>query len=72
MLRAPYAAAALGGIGLAGLGFWLERRTLVSPETIQRKDFPLILAAGFGFFIVIGVGMVSLSALIATWYLPPL
>ena len=72
MLRTPYWPVALGGIGFAALGFWLERATLVSPETIARKDFQLILAAGFGFFAVIGVGVASLSALVATWYLPRL
>ena len=72
VLRAPYWAVALGGISLAALGFWLERKALVSPETVLRKDFFLILAAGFGFFAVVGVGMVSLSALIATWFLPRL
>ena len=72
ILRAPYGAVAVGGIGLAALGFWLERATLVSPSTTARKDFYIILVAGFGFFAVIGVGLVSLSALIATWYLPRL
>lgn len=70
VLRAPYWAVAVGGIGLAALGFWLERATLSSPETVARKDFRLIFAAGFGFFVVVGVGVVSLSALLATWYLP--
>lgn len=57
---------------MATLGFWLERATLVSAETMARKDFRLILAAGISFFVVVGVGVVSLSALIATWYLPRL
>jgi hypothetical protein len=57
---------------MATLGFWLERATLVSSETMARQDFRLILAAGFAFFVVVGVGVVSLSALIATWYLPRL
>ena len=69
ILRMPYGAVVAGGFGLAALGFWLERATLVSPETMSRKDFYLILVAGFGFFAVIGVGVVSLSALLATWYL---
>jgi hypothetical protein len=72
VLRAPYWPAALGGISLAALAFWLERAVLVSPETAQRKDFRLILVAGYGFFAVVGVGVVSLSALLATWYLPHL
>ena len=70
VLRTPYGAVAVGGIGLAAFGFWLERATLFSPETVARKDFHLIAGAGFGFFAVVGVGVVSLSALIATWYLP--
>jgi len=70
VLRAPYGAVAVGGIGLAAIGFWLERATLFGPETVARKDFHLIAVAGFGFFAVIGIGVVSLSALIATWYLP--
>lgn len=69
-LRTPYGAVAVGGIGLAALGFWLERATLFGPETVARKDFYLIAVAGFGFFAVIGVGVASFSALIATWYLP--
>ena len=72
VLRTPYWAVAVGGTGLAAFGFWLERATLVSPETMARKDFHLILVAGLGFFAVVGVGIVSLSALIATWYLPRL
>jgi len=70
ILRTPYWAIAVGGIGLSALGFWLERATLVSPETVARKDFYLILSAGIGFFAVVGVGLVSLSALVATWYMP--
>ena len=70
ILRTSYGPVALGGAGLAALGFWLERATLISPNTVARKDFYLILVAGFGFFVVVGVGLVSLSALIATWYLP--
>jgi len=68
----PYWSVAVGAAGLSGLGFWLERATLLSPETVARKDFYLILAAGIGFFAVVGVGIVSLSALMATWYLPRL
>lgn len=72
VLRTPYWAVALGGLSMAALGFWLERAVLLSPETAARKDFLLILVAGYGFFAVVGVGVVSLSALIATWYLPRL
>lgn len=72
IFRTPYWSAAVGGVGLAALAFWLERSTLLSPETKQRKDFHLIAVAGLGFFIVVGVGIVSLSDLIATWYLPRL
>lgn len=72
VLRTSYSAVAAGGLGLAALAFWLERATLVGPETMARKDFHLILVAGFGFFVVVGIGIVSLSALIATWYLPRL
>lgn len=70
VLRTPFGAVAVGGMGLSVLGFWLERATLVSPETMARKDFYLILIAGLGFFAVVGIGIVSLSALIATWYSP--
>ena len=70
ILHTSYGPVALGGVGLAALGFWLERATLVSANTVARKDFYLILVAGFGFFVIIGIGLVSLSALIATWYLP--
>ena len=72
VLRTHYWAAATGGIGLAALAFWLERATLLSPETRARKDFHVISLAGFGFFAIVGVGIVSLSDLIATWYLPRL
>jgi hypothetical protein len=72
MLRTSFGAVAVGGTGLAALGFWLERATLVSPDTIARRDFYLILVAGLGFFAIIGVGLASLSALVATWYLPRL
>jgi hypothetical protein len=72
VFRTPYWMVALGGIAMAALGFWLERATLVSSDTKARKDFYLILIAGFCFFVVVGVGLVSLSALIATWYLPRL
>ena len=70
VLRTSYGAVAVGGIGLAALGFWLERATLFGLETMARKDLYLIAFAGFGFFAVVGVGVVSFSALIATWYLP--
>ena len=72
VLRTPYWPVVLGGITLSALGFWWERATLLSPETISRKDFQLIFGAGLGFFAVVGVGVASLSALIATWYLPRL
>ena len=71
-LRAPYAAVVMGGLAVAALGFWLDRAWLVSPETAQRKDFHLILACGYGFFAVVGVGLVSLAALLSRWYLPHL
>lgn len=72
ILRTPYWAVAVGGLGMAAVGFWLERATLVNSETKAREDFYLILIAGFCFFVIVGVGLVSLSALIATWYLPRL
>jgi hypothetical protein len=71
LLHAPYVVVALGGLASAGLGFWLERAELITPETAQRKDFQVILAAGFGFFAVLGVGLVSLSCLLSNWYLLP-
>jgi len=70
MLRAPYPAVAVGGFAVAALGFWLERAVLISPETAQRKDFYFILAAGYGFFAVVGVGIVALGSLFARWWLP--
>jgi hypothetical protein len=72
MFRAPFALVAVGGLAAAALGFWLERATLVTPETARRKDFYLILVAGFGFFAVLGVGIVSLGSLFARWWLPRL
>jgi hypothetical protein len=69
-MRVPYWVVAVGGLGLAALAFWLERATLVSPETRARNDYFVILVAGLGFFAVVGVGVVSLCTLIATWYLP--
>jgi hypothetical protein len=72
MLRTPFAAVVGGGLGVAALGFWLERAALVTPETRQRKDFYLILVAGYGFFAVVGVGIVSLGSLFAHWWLPRL
>jgi hypothetical protein len=72
MFRTPFWPVAFGGIVLAALAFWLERASLANPETVARKDFQLILAAGIAFFAIIGVGVASFSALIATWYLPRL
>ena len=72
VFRAPYLPVAIGGIAAATLAFWLERELLAGPETRQRKDFRLILAAGYAFFAVVGVGLVSLSCLLATWWLPRL
>ena len=72
VLRTTYWVVAAGGVTLAALAFWLERATLLGPETTARRDFRLILVAGFGFFVVVAVGLVSLSALVATWYLPSL
>ena len=69
ILRTSYAPVAMGGVLLAALGFWLERASLVNSDTVARKDFYLILVAGVGFFVIIGIGLVSLSALLATWYL---
>jgi len=66
-LRAPYWAVVIGGLCAAALGFWLERDVLTGPDTASRKDFPLILAAGFGFFAVVGVGLVSVGYLTAAW-----
>ncbi len=70
VLRAPYLADLAGGLAAAALGFWLERTHLVTPETRARRDFRLILFAGYGFFAVIGVGIVSLASLAARWWLP--
>jgi hypothetical protein len=70
MLRAPYPAVVAGGLLAAALGFWLERTSLITPETRARKDFQLILLAGYGFFAVIGAGLASLGSLLAHWYLP--
>ena len=72
MVRAPFPAVILGGLAAAALGFWLERGALITPETRARKDFQLILAAGYGFFAVVGVGLTGLGALLAHWYLPRL
>jgi hypothetical protein len=66
--RAPFWAVLIGGLGAAALGFWLERDVLAGPDTAARKDFPLILAAGYGFFAIVGVGLVSVGYLIAVWY----
>jgi len=71
-LRAPYLVVLVGGLAAAALAFWLERDALVTPETAARKDFRLILAAGFGFFAVLGVGLTALAALLSTWWLPRL
>ena len=70
MLRTHYWPVAAGGLLAAALGFWLERVSLLTPDTVERKDFKLILAAALGFFAVVGVGVASLSALLARWYLP--
>jgi hypothetical protein len=72
MLRTPYAAVVVSGLAVAALGFWLDRAALISPETAQRKDFRLLLACAYGFFAVVGVGLVSLFSLLAHWYLPRL
>lgn len=72
MFRAPFALVLVGGLAVAALGFWLERATLVPPETARRKDFYLILVAGYGFFAVFGVGIVSVGSLVARWWLPRL
>ena len=72
VLRAPYWAVAAGGLAAATLGFWLSRAVLLGPDTARRKDFPLIAAAGFGFFAVLGVGLTSLACLLSGWWLHPL
>jgi hypothetical protein len=72
VLRAPYPVVVVGGLAVAALGFWLERAVLISPETAQRKDFYLILVAGYGFFAVVGVGLVALACLLTKWCLPHL
>ena len=70
VLRAPYWLVAVGGLGAATLGFWLLREVLAGPETRRRGDFYLILAAGYGFFAIVGVGLVSLICLLSEWWLP--
>jgi hypothetical protein len=72
VFRAPYPLVVIGGLATAALGFWLERGVLASPETRQRKDFQLILAAGYGFFAFVGIGLVALANLLSIWYLPRL
>jgi hypothetical protein len=67
-LRAQFWAVVVGGLGAAALGFWLEWGVLAGPDTAQRKDFPLLLAAGFGFFAIVGVGLVSVGYMTAEWY----
>jgi len=63
-VRAPFGLVALGGLSAAALGFWLERATLVGPETRTRKDFYVIFAAGCGFFAIMGVGLASLGVIL--------
>jgi hypothetical protein len=70
VVRAPYFAVVVGGLAASALGFWLERAVLITPETRARKDFQLIVVAGYGMFAVVGVGLVSLSALLSRWWLP--
>ena len=62
-LRDPFWIVVVGGLLAAALAFWLERGVLLTVETKARRDFPLILAAGYAFLAVVGVGLVSLSYL---------
>jgi hypothetical protein len=66
-LGAQFWVVALGGLAAATLGFWFERDALLTEETRARRDFPLILAAGYAFLVVVGVGVVSLSYLAGEW-----
>ena len=72
VFRAPYPLVVIGGLATAAMAFWLERAVLAGPETRERKDFALILAAGYGFLAFVGVGLVALSCLLSIWYLPRL
>ena len=65
--HAPFWLVVAGGLAAAAFGFWLERAALVDAETRRRPDFPLIAAAGYGFFAIIGIGLVSLSYLLGEW-----
>jgi len=69
-LGAQFWVVVLGGLAAASVGFWLERDVLLSAETRARRDFALILAAGYAFLAVVGVGLVSLSYLAGEWLHP--
>jgi len=68
----PFWVVVLGGLAAAAFGFWLERSVLIGPETAQRKDFYLILAAALAFFAVVGVGIVSVSYILGHGWFPHL
>lgn len=66
-LTAPFWIVAVGGLAAAALAVWLEHEILLNAETRARRDFPLILAAGYAFLAVVGVGLASASYLGGEW-----
>ena len=67
LVRAPFAAVIVGGLGAAALAMWLERATLTRPAPGRTTDVRVLLAAAYAFLAIIGVGVVSAAYLGIAW-----
>ena len=67
LVRAPFAAVLVGGLGAAALAMWLGWATLTRPAKGRTADVRLLLAAAYGFLAIIGVGLVSAADLGVMW-----
>ena len=69
LFHAPFWVVVIGGLSAAVLAVWLEWEALGGRGADRPPNFHLLLAAGYGFLAIIGVGLVSVGYFLGEWLL---